>query len=110
MELNQIIKKLALQHGFNLKPQPNSEMDLNPYVYDFARALLIECQTARNEIRIGALVKVTFIDEVDRIVNDVKVGDYGVLVKVSPNGYHRIYFNETGKAAVLYASQFEVQG
>lgn len=110
MELNKVIKKLALQHGFNLKPQPSGEMDLNPYVYDFARALLGQYLSAPNEIRMGALVKVIHIDEVDRIVNGVKAGDYGVLVKVGPHGYHTIYFNETQKVAVLYASQFEVQG
>lgn len=110
MELNQVIKKLALQHGFNLKQQPNGEMDLNPYVYDFAKALLGQYLSPSNYIRIGALVKVTHIDEVDRLVNGVKLGDYGVLVKVGPAGYNTIYFNETGKAAVLNSSQFEVRG
>lgn len=110
MEINQVIKKLALQHGFNLKPQANGEMDLNPYVYDFAKALVGQYLSPSNEIKIGALVKVTHIDQVDRIVNGVKLGDYGVLVKVGPAGYNTIYFNETGKAAVLNASQFEVQG
>ena len=33
------IKELALAHGFKLKPQSNDEMDLNPYVYEFAKAL-----------------------------------------------------------------------
>lgn len=34
------IKDLALSNGFKLKEQPSGEMDLNPYVYDFADALL----------------------------------------------------------------------
>lgn len=34
------IRELALQKGFKLKPQPDGTMDLNPYVYDFAQALL----------------------------------------------------------------------
>lgn len=34
------IKEMALASRFKLKEQPNGEMDLNPYVYDFARALL----------------------------------------------------------------------
>lgn len=37
---NERIKKMALGSGFKLKEQPNGDMDLNPYVYDFARALL----------------------------------------------------------------------
>ena len=39
---NDQIKEIALANGFKLKEQPNSEMDLNPYVYDFARALIDE--------------------------------------------------------------------
>ena len=34
------IKDLALSNGFKLKEQPSGKMDLNPYVYDFADALL----------------------------------------------------------------------
>ena len=30
------IKAIALSSGFELKEQPNGEMDLNPYVYEFA--------------------------------------------------------------------------
>ena len=33
------IKAIALSSGFKLKEQPNGEMDLNPYVYEFARAI-----------------------------------------------------------------------
>ena len=34
------IKELALRCGFKLRQQENGEMDLNPYVYDFAQTLL----------------------------------------------------------------------
>lgn len=37
---NEQIKEIALANGFKLKEQPNGDMDLNPYVYDFARALI----------------------------------------------------------------------
>lgn len=37
---NQEIREIALANGFKLKQQMNGEMDLNPYVYDFARALI----------------------------------------------------------------------
>lgn len=110
MSFKETVRKLALNCGFKLKEQPNGEMDLNPYVYDFASALVGEYVPGTTAIKIGSLVKVTHIDEVDRMVNGVKLGDYGVLVKIGPAGYHTIYFNETQKAAVLYASQFEVQG
>lgn len=38
------IKALALANGFSLKEQPNGEMDLNPYVYQFAEALAKKSQ------------------------------------------------------------------
>ena len=37
---NDEIRALALSHGFTLRPQPDGSMDLNPYVYEFARALI----------------------------------------------------------------------
>lgn len=33
------IKRMALEQGFKLKEQPDGSMDLNPYVYTFARVL-----------------------------------------------------------------------
>lgn len=47
---NDEIKELALANGFKLKEQPDGSMDLNPYVYQFARALLSEAtqHTIRN--------------------------------------------------------------
>ena len=43
---NNQIKELALANGFKLKEQSDGTMDLNPYVYDFARALM-KRQTVR---------------------------------------------------------------
>jgi len=37
---NEQIRKIALSNGFKLKTQPHGGEGLNPYVYDFARALL----------------------------------------------------------------------
>ena len=37
---NDEIRDLALSHGFTLRSQPDGAMDLNPYVYAFARALV----------------------------------------------------------------------
>jgi hypothetical protein len=38
------IKELALANGFKLKPQPDGTEDLNPYVYEFAAALMAPLQ------------------------------------------------------------------
>ena len=43
------IKELALSMGFSLKKQPNGELDLNPYVYDFAAEVI---QKARNHVTV----------------------------------------------------------
>lgn len=49
---NEQIKEIALANGFKLKEQPNGEMDLNPYVYEFARQLLIkELQRVTDNIK-----------------------------------------------------------
>ena len=37
---NDEIRDLALSHGFTLRSQPDGSMDLNPYVYAFARTLI----------------------------------------------------------------------
>ena len=41
---NEQIKQIALANGFNLKEQPDGTMNLHPYVYEFARALIAEHQ------------------------------------------------------------------
>jgi len=58
----QKIRQLALDKGFKLKEQSNGEMDLNPYVYDFAEAL-IKDQSAWNEERTTLLQAVRFYAE-----------------------------------------------
>jgi hypothetical protein len=46
------IKAMALSSGFKLKEQPNGEMDLNPYVYEFAKLLeLAELYDRNKEIK-----------------------------------------------------------
>ena len=42
------IKAIALSGGFKLKEQPNGEMDLNPYVYEFAKLLELAVLYDRN--------------------------------------------------------------
>ena len=43
------IKEIALSSGFKLKEQPNGEMDLNPYVYEFAKLLELAVLHDRNK-------------------------------------------------------------
>ena len=43
------IKAMALSSGFKLKEQPNGEMDLNPYVYEFAKLLELAVLYERNK-------------------------------------------------------------
>ncbi len=43
------IKAMALSSGFKLKEQPNGEMDLNPYVYEFAKLLELAVLYDRNK-------------------------------------------------------------
>jgi hypothetical protein len=110
MGFENVIKKLALRNGFELEPQPNGEMDLNPHVYDFAMALVGEHIKSDTGVKVGALVKVIEVDEMDRLIDDIRVGYSGVLVKIGPAGYHTVYLGETNKVAILYASQFKVEG
>lgn len=42
---NEEIQEIALANGFSLKKQPDGSMALNPYVFEFARALV----AAQNE-------------------------------------------------------------
>ena len=41
-EFKDRVRELALQYGFKLKEQPDGAVDLNPYVYEFAYALIYE--------------------------------------------------------------------
>ena len=41
-EFKERVRELALQYGFKLKEQPDGTEDLNPYVYEFAYALIYE--------------------------------------------------------------------
>lgn len=61
------IKELALAHGFKLKPQSNGEMDLNPYVYEFAESLVESMKASTQQLQ----------DQIERmrIVNEVAIGD-----------------------------------
>ena len=46
---NKTIKRIALANGFSLKIQVDGSEDLNPYVYEFARALLVNGELLREK-------------------------------------------------------------
>lgn len=48
---NESIKKIALSNGFKLKQQTDGSMELNPYVYDFAKYLSEELLKENAELR-----------------------------------------------------------
>ena len=60
---NEQIKEIALANGFKLKEQPNGEIDLNPYVYDFARALFAERDKGKAPIKSLACLDGTILGE-----------------------------------------------
>jgi hypothetical protein len=63
---NQMIQQIALASGFKLKEQQDGTMDLNPYVYDFARevaAMAIISLDVTDLIRIG--LRHANVDELD---------------------------------------------
>lgn len=45
------IRELALANGFKLKEQPDGTLDLNPYVYDFARAILGSAVSSNRQLK-----------------------------------------------------------
>ncbi|KJZ17376.1 hypothetical protein TW86_03725 [Halomonas sp. S2151] len=61
---NDRIRKLALANGFKLKHQPDGSEDLNPYVFNFARALVAE-QTAQNDALWETLIKIADALDID---------------------------------------------
>lgn len=50
-DLKETIKEIALSSGFKLKQQPNGEMDLNNYVYDFAQTMLIASEQQKEHLQ-----------------------------------------------------------
>lgn len=44
---NDEIKSIALENGFTLRAQPDDSIDLNPYVYHFAKAMYRKGRSAR---------------------------------------------------------------
>ena len=46
------IREVALDNGFKLKEQPDGSLDLNPYVYEFAVALILTNDQNRREAQV----------------------------------------------------------
>ena len=68
------IKELALRTGFKLKEQPDGSMDLNPYVYEFAHAL-IEQTTINVRKNIADVLEMTVEEALEFFSNIPKIND-----------------------------------
>lgn len=67
------IKALALKHGFKLKEQPDGTMDLNPYVYEFAEALVnpwVSIHESRPPYGLSVLIKLSGVIQKDTYILD----------------------------------------
>lgn len=71
------IKELALANGFKLKEQPDGTMDLNPYVYDFVKALHVQWSYSLRYFQ-DAEIKAEFKSE---SVNEPRRGRTSTLLK-----------------------------
>lgn len=79
---NDKIKEIALANGFKLKQQPDGTQDLNPYVYEFARALVVsKLDEAANDINDledfarnpdSYNMWISCMGRVDDIINEIK--------------------------------------
>lgn len=78
------IKSLALQLGFRLKRQVNGDMDLNPYVYKFAAALL----ASKQEVEIKRM----WIDQPSTLQDYHKLNGTNVLAYHEYGNTMRVYF------------------
>jgi len=75
----QAIKELALANGFKLKEQPDGSIDLNPYVYDFALALMSQaCRAGYLEGYVDALGDA---DEIDKEHAAYRANEYAATVR-----------------------------
>ena len=72
------IRQLALENGFKLKTQSDGGLDLNPYVYDFARALI---QTAQLQAQVEADKWISVDDRLPR-ANDVVLVSFGGAIEM----------------------------
>ena len=74
---NEQIKELALAYGFKLREQSDGNMDLNPYVYDFARVVFARQHS--DWIPVSELPK----EEKDWLVRFRKEDGFGLTMAVS---------------------------
>lgn len=56
-ELKAQIRAIALNSGFELKRQPNGGMDLHPYVYKFAVAIIEESMAQFHDAQAVEMMK-----------------------------------------------------
>ena len=74
------VRKIALDNGFKYKAQDSGVMDLNPYVFDFAKELI----ESSNETLIAQVAELR--GRLNDCVNDYIKNDKGDL---TPSVFHR---------------------
>ena len=79
---NEDIERIALTNGFKLKEQADGSMALNPYVFDFARALLSAAPTPP-EVEPIFFVSPSDIEKV--LHRDIGAGIFAAKGKVGVN-------------------------
>lgn len=69
------IEQIALANGFKLKEQPDGSMALNPYVFEFARALLASRQPEIDALKrdVGGLISNLNSEHDERISLEAEV-------------------------------------
>ena len=77
---NNEIRALALSHGFTLRPQPDGSMDLNPYVYEFARALIEQEREACAKVCDKEAVRIVIDSPEERAYNNA-VSDCAAAIR-----------------------------
>lgn len=74
---NDQIKEIALKSGFKLKEQSDGSTDLNPYVYDFARALI---SSEFDKVRANAL---KLLKDTTEVSQSFKEGAFMVICEIN---------------------------
>ena len=72
------VRKIALDNGFKYKAQDNGVMDLNPYVFDFAKELIESSHdtlVAQNKALKAALEDISALTNNYNVINAKQIAD-----------------------------------
>lgn len=95
------IKAIALDNGFKLKEQPDGSFDLNPYVYDFAKALRKAAPNLKTDVEIKFINPVPSV----KILYDVNVIKAASRLR---NAFGSITGNDREKLLIIMGDKLKV--